>query len=68
MATGTVKWFNAEKGFGFYFSRRRQHGRVLSTIQQSPAPVSKGWKKNQKVEYDVTQGPKSPQAENVRPV
>ena len=67
MATGTVKWFNAEKGFGFIALEDRGDDVFVhySAIQ------SQGLKtlaENQKVEFDITQGPKGPQAENVRPV
>ncbi|PMV23437.1 MULTISPECIES: cold-shock protein [unclassified Pseudomonas] len=64
MATGTVKWFNAEKGFGFI----AQKGGVDVFVHYS-AIKGEGFKtleENQKVEFDVTQGPKGAQAENVR--
>ena len=67
MAQGTVKWFNAEKGFGFI---AQEDGGVDVFVHYS-AIQSQGYKsldENQKVEFDVTQGPKGPQAENVRPL
>jgi CspA family cold shock protein len=67
MAQGTVKWFNAEKGFGFI---AQEDGGDDVFVHYS-AIQSQGYKsldENQKVEFDVTQGPKGPQAENVRPV
>jgi CspA family cold shock protein len=66
MAQGTVKWFNAEKGFGFI---AQEDGGDDVFVHYS-AIQTQGYKsldENQKVEFDVTQGPKGPQAENVRP-
>lgn len=67
ITTGTVKWFNSEKGFGF--------------IQQSSGPDvfvhfkniinSGGYKsleENQKVEFSIGRGPKGLQAENVKAI
>ena len=65
MATGTVKWFNAEKGFGFI---AQEDGGDDVFVHYS-AIESGGYRElqeGQKVEFDVTQGPKGPQAENVR--
>jgi CspA family cold shock protein len=67
MAQGTVKWFNAEKGFGFI---AQEDGGDDVFVHYS-AIQSHGYKsldENQKVEFDVTQSPKGPQAENVRPL
>jgi CspA family cold shock protein len=67
MAQGTVKWFNADKGFGFI----AQEGGGDDVFVHFSAIVSQGYKsleENQKVEFDITQGPKGPQAENVRPL
>ncbi len=67
MAQGTVKWFNAEKGFGFI---AQQDGGDDVFVHYS-AIQAQGYKtldENQQVEFDVTQGPKGPQAENVRPL
>ena len=67
MAQGTVKWFNAEKGFGFI---AQQDGGDDVFVHYSAIQVQgyKSLDENQLVEFDVTQGPKGPQAENVRPV
>ena len=65
MATGTVKWFNSEKGFGFI----EQDGGGADVFVNYSAIASDGYRElseGQKVEFDVTQGKKGPQAENVR--
>ncbi|GAB2679647.1 cold-shock protein [Kribbella swartbergensis] len=67
MASGTVKWFNGEKGFGFI----TQDGGGADVFVHYSAIATDGYRsleENQKVEYDVAQGPKGLQAENVRPV
>ena len=67
MAQGTVKWFNAEKGFGFI----TQEGGAPDVFCHFSAIVGDGYKsldEGQRVEFDVTQGQKGPQAENVRAV
>ncbi|MER6433970.1 cold-shock protein [Streptomyces sp900105245] len=64
MATGSVKWFNAEKGFGFI----QQDGGGPDVFVHFSAISGTGFKELQegeKVEYDVAQGSKGPQAENV---
>ena len=66
MATGTVKWFNGEKGFGFI----TQDDGGPDVFVHFSAIAGTGYRnleENQKVEFDVTTGQKGPQAENVRP-
>ena len=63
MAQGTVKWFNSEKGFGFI----TQDGGPDVFVHFS-AITTDGYrelKENQRVEFDVKNGDKGPQAENV---
>lgn len=64
MATGTVKWFNAEKGFGFI----SQDGGGADVFVHYSAINGSGYRElqeNQRVTFDVTQGQKGPQADNV---
>jgi CspA family cold shock protein len=66
MSQGTVKWFNADKGFGFieqaegpdvfvHFSEIESDGNGFRTLEE-----------NQQVEFELAQGPKGPQATRVR--
>ena len=64
MTQGVVKWFNAEKGFGFIAVEGGADVFVhYSAIQ---ADGYRSLEENQRVDFDITQGPKGPQAENVR--
>jgi cold shock protein len=65
MAQGTVKWFNAEKGFGF-IAQEGGGDDVFVHFSAIQMPGYKSLEENQRVEFEVTQGPKGPQAENVR--
>ncbi|ONI77803.1 cold-shock protein [Actinosynnema sp. ALI-1.44] len=62
MAQGNVKWFNSEKGFGFISNG---DGPDVFVHQSE---VTGGLQEDQLVEFDINQGPKGPQAVNVRVV
>ncbi|MBB5122387.1 cold-shock protein [Streptomyces eurocidicus] len=66
MAAGTVKWFNADKGFGF-ITQDDGGPDVFVHFSAIAATGYKSLEENMRVTYDVTQGPKGPQAENVVP-
>jgi cold shock protein len=66
VATGTVKWFNPDKGYGFITQENGPDVFVhFSAIQ---GEGYRNLEENQAVEFEVTQGDKGPQATNVRPV
>jgi cold shock protein len=66
VTTGTVKWFNPDKGYGFI---SREDGEdVFVHFSAIQGEGYRNLDENMKVEFDVTQGPKGPQAANVRPV
>jgi cold shock protein len=67
MVQGTVKWFNAEKGFGFI----AQDGGGPDVFVHYSSIATEGYRsldENQRVEFEITQGQKGPQADQVRPV
>ena len=67
MASGTVKWFNDAKGFGFI----TQDGGGEDVFVHHTAIQSEGFRslqEGQRVEFEVKQGPKGLQAANVRAV
>ncbi|MGI9085233.1 MAG: transcription antiterminator/RNA stability regulator CspE [Aeromicrobium sp.] len=67
MATGTVKWFNADKGFGFIAPDDGSED-VFAHFSAIQASGYKTLNENQKVEFDVEQGQKGLQAANIRPL
>ncbi|MDQ1586638.1 MAG: cold shock protein [Actinomycetota bacterium] len=67
MAQGSVKWFNAEKGFGFI----AQDGGGPDVFVHFSAIQADGYRsleENQRVEFEITQGQRGPQADQVRPI
>ena len=67
MAQGTVKWFNSEKGFGFI---SQDEGGPDVFVHFSAINMSgyRSLEENQRVEFEVTQGPKGAQASNIRAI
>ncbi len=66
MATGTVKWFSNEKGFGFI-----EHPEGEDVFVHFSAIEGEGYRsldEGQQVEFEIVDGPKGKQAANVRPV
>jgi len=67
MAQGTVKWFGADRGYGFI-----PPDDVTADVSVHHSPIQaeghRGLQENQRVEYTACQGPKGPQAEQVQPL
>uniref|UniRef100_A0AAU1ULM9 Cold-shock protein n=1 Tax=Streptomyces sp. NBC_00119 TaxID=2975659 RepID=A0AAU1ULM9_9ACTN len=64
MASGTVKWFNSEKGFGFI----EQDGAGPDVFAHYSSISGNGYRElveGEKVTFDITQGQKGPQADNI---
>lgn len=66
MAQGTVKWFNDSKGFGFI--QRDDGPDVFVHFSAIEGGGYRSLKEGQAVEFEITQGPKGPQASNVKPL
>jgi CspA family cold shock protein len=64
MSVGTVKWFNASRGYGFIQPESGNDVFVHASAIEGDGTLEDG----QAVEFDVVQGQKGPQAANVRPV
>jgi CspA family cold shock protein len=64
VATGTVKWFSSEKGYGFISQEGGDD--VFVHFSGIEGDGYKNLEENQAVEFEVTQGPKGLQATNVR--
>ena len=66
MAVGIVKWFSSQKGYGFISQENGPDVFVHHSAFHGKG--DKSLEDNQKVEFDITEGPKGPQAANVKPV
>jgi len=67
MATGTVKWFNDSKGFGF-ISPDEGGDDVFAHFSQINAKGFRTLAENQRVSFDIVDGPKGKQASNIQPL
>jgi cold shock protein len=65
VAVGVVKWFNADKGFGF-IAPDNGSADVFAHFSAIASDGFRSLDENQRVEFDITQGPKGPQAANIR--
>ncbi|SEB73071.1 cold-shock DNA-binding protein family [Paramicrobacterium humi] len=65
MATGTVKWFNADKGFGF-IAPDDGSADVFAHFSAISGNGYRSLDEGQKVEFETARGPKGLQAENIR--
>ncbi len=63
MATGTVKWFNADKGYGFITVDNGDE--VFAHFSEIQSEGFKTLEEGQKVEFDITEGNRGPQASNI---
>ena len=64
--TGTVKWFNESKGFGFI--EQKSGPDVFAHFSAIEGSGFKTLVEGQHVEFSITQGQKGPQAENIKPI
>ncbi|HEV8423866.1 MAG TPA: cold-shock protein [Actinomycetes bacterium] len=68
MTVGTVKWFNANRGYGFIKPDSGNDVFVHVSAIEGESEADRSLNEGQAVEFTITQGQKGPQAANVRPV
>ena len=68
MSQGTVKWFNSRKGFGFITVDGENRDVFVHVNELSGGGLNNELSENQRVEFDVEQGAKGPNAKNVRAI
>lgn len=67
MATGTVKWFNSDKGYGF-IAPDDGTADLFAHFSAITGSGRRDLEENQRVEFDTERGQKGPQAANIRPL
>ena len=67
MAQGTVKWFNSEKGYGF-IERADGEGDIFVHYSEIQGSGFRTLEENQQVEFEIGEGAKGPQAQQVRAI
>ncbi len=65
--TGTVKWFNQDKGFGFIAPDNGGKD-LFAHFKEIQGTGFKTLAENQRVEFETTEGPKGPQASRIKPL
>ncbi len=68
MSQGTVKWFNSRKGFGFITVDGENRDVFVHANELTGGGLNNELSENQRVEFDVEQGAKGPNAKNVRAI
>lgn len=66
MVTGTVKWFNADKGYGFIVGEDGEE--IFAHFSEIQTEGFKSLDEGEKVEYDVVSSDRGPQASNIQKI
>lgn len=67
MASGVVKWFNSEKGYGF-IAPDEGGADLFAHFSAITGNGYRSLEENQRVEFDIARGDRGPQASNIRPL